>query len=410
MSDEDSFMYDDDEDYDFDYEDDEAAEDTEVAIENKYYTAKASKSSDPELAIQQLREVVQLESEKGEWGFKALKQITKIYLALKNFEKALETFDEVLTYVKSSVSRNHSEKSLNNMFEKFSALGGSKYLELVYQKALKVLKETKNEAKLKAVCTSNEDGSDSNKATQLMDIYGVELMMHLELKQYKEMEKVYMNCLKIKYAVPHPRLLGLIRECGGKMYMMKKNWEMALSDFFESFKSYDEAGMDNRIQVLKYLILVNMLSGSSISPFDSPETKPYENEPEIVVVAKLAAAYQSQNSKEFEKVLAASGKAILGDPFIQEYVIDIKNSMKSSMVVSIVKPFSRVKLEFLAELLNTDQESISELLALAIIEGKVNGKIDERQNIFVTTPMEKQSTQKYCGLENWANYIETRYF
>jgi COP9 signalosome complex subunit 2 len=47
-----------------------------------------------------------------------------------------------------------------------------------------------------------------------------------------------------------------------------------LSDFFEAFKNYDEAGSPRRIQCLKYLVLANMLMLSEINPFDSTEAKP----------------------------------------------------------------------------------------------------------------------------------------
>lgn len=52
------------------------------------------------------------------------------------------------------------------------------------------------------------------------------------------------------------------------------NWNRANEDFFGSFKNYDEAGSPQRIQVLKYLVLANMLAGSEVNPFDSQETKP----------------------------------------------------------------------------------------------------------------------------------------
>ena len=52
-------------------------------------------------------------------------------------------------------------------------------------------------------------------------------------------------------------------------------WNRASEDFFESFRNYDEAGSAQRIQVLKYLVLANMLTGSEVNPFDSQETKPY---------------------------------------------------------------------------------------------------------------------------------------
>jgi hypothetical protein len=61
----------------------------------------------------------------------------------------------------------------------------------------------------------------------------------------------------------------VIRECGGKMHMALREWELARNDFFDAFKNYDEAGLGRRIQCLKYLILSNMLMNSDISPFDS---------------------------------------------------------------------------------------------------------------------------------------------
>ena len=51
-------------------------------------------------------------------------------------------------------------------------------------------------------------------------------------------------------------------------------WNRANEDFFESFRNYDEAGSQQRIQVLKYLVLANMLMGSEVNPSDSQETKP----------------------------------------------------------------------------------------------------------------------------------------
>ena len=84
--------------------------------------------------------------------------------------------------------------------------------------------------------------------------------------------------------------MGVIKECGGKMWMGERmfhfitsgialdlsvgQWNRASEDFFESFRNYDEAGSSQRIQVLKYLVLANMLTGSEVNPFDSQETKP----------------------------------------------------------------------------------------------------------------------------------------
>ena len=57
-------------------------------------------------------------------------------------------------------------------------------------------------------------------------------------------------------------------------WLYLEQWNRASEDFFESFRNYDEAGSPQRIQVLKYLVLANMLTGSEVNPFDSQETKP----------------------------------------------------------------------------------------------------------------------------------------
>ncbi|KAK2492811.1 hypothetical protein MC885_007585 [Smutsia gigantea] len=48
-----------------------------VDLENQYYNSKALKEGDPKAALSSLQKVLELEGEKGKWGFKALKQIIK---------------------------------------------------------------------------------------------------------------------------------------------------------------------------------------------------------------------------------------------------------------------------------------------------------------------------------------------
>lgn len=105
-------------------------------------------------------------------------------------------------------------------------------------------------------------------------------------------------------------------------------WNRASEDFFESFRNYDEAGSPQRIQVLKYLVLANMLTGSEVNPFDSQETKPYvsmsrqrldnpiltivvdwnryKNDPQIKAMTDLVDAYQRREVHSAEKILKGS--------------------------------------------------------------------------------------------------------
>lgn len=74
--------------YDFEYEeDDDDEEGGDVDIENKYYSAKQMKVNDAEAAIEEFLGVPALEQEKGDWGFKGLKQAIKLEFQLQRYGK-----------------------------------------------------------------------------------------------------------------------------------------------------------------------------------------------------------------------------------------------------------------------------------------------------------------------------------
>lgn len=55
----------------------------DVDLENQYYNSKALKEDEPAAALLSFQKVLELEGgEKGEWGFKALKQMIKINFKL----------------------------------------------------------------------------------------------------------------------------------------------------------------------------------------------------------------------------------------------------------------------------------------------------------------------------------------
>ena len=67
--------------------------------------------------------------------------------------------------------------------------------------------------------------------------------------------------------------------------------------------------------MLKYLVLANMLTGSEVNPFDSQETKPYKNDPQIKAMTDLVDAYQRREVHSAEKILR--GMLFVYDPNAQ---------------------------------------------------------------------------------------------
>ncbi|KIY94628.1 COP9 signalosome complex subunit 2 [Monoraphidium neglectum] len=153
-------MSDDDmEDYGFEYSDEEQEEE-DVDIENQYYNSKGMlEGEDPREALQGFRQVVEMEQDKGEWGFKALKQVVKLYYKMGQTDKMMEAYRQMLSYVDSAaVTRNASEKKLNRHVVTcddvtprpplLDFVGGSSDTDLLqqfYETTLKALEKAKND-------------------------------------------------------------------------------------------------------------------------------------------------------------------------------------------------------------------------------------------------------------------------
>jgi len=431
MSDDDDFMMEDDEEeYDFDYEDDEQ-EEPDVDLENKYYSAKARKEDDSEAAIQEFQDVVNTEEEKGDWGFKALKQMVKLSFQLGRFDDTLRYYDELLTYTKSAVTRNYSEKSINNILDYVSSSDDMAFMERFYQTTLDSLVDSKNDRlwvktnlklaklwldrheysrlnkilrQLHASCQKDDGTDDQRKGTHLLEIFALEIQMYTETKNNKKLKSVYQQCLRVKSAIPHPRIMGVIRECGGKMHMSEKTWDQAQTDFFESFKNYDEAGSPQRIQVLKYLVLANMLTESQINPFDSQETKPYKNDPQIVAMTNLVSAYQKKEIREFEKILKENHSAIMGDSFIRTYIDDVLKNIRTQVLIRLIKPYTRIEIPFISRQLNIPVKDVEELLVTLILDKKISGRIDQVQQR-LEIQQKSSDTNRYAAMNEWSTNV-----
>ena len=112
------------------------------------------------------------------------------------------------------------------------------------------------------------------------------------------------------------------------MHLRNTEFDKAHTDFFEAFKNYDESGSTRRIVCLKYLVLANMLMKSGINPFDSQETKPFRNEPEIVAMTQLVVAYQKNDIELFEKILQENHSVVMDDPFIREHIEELLRNIR----------------------------------------------------------------------------------
>ena len=261
---------------------------------------------------------------------------------------------------------------------------------------------------LHASCALPDGTDDQKKGTQLLEIYAIEIQVHTAERNNKRLKELYMRALGIKSAIPHPRIMGIIRECGGKMHMAERVWEEAATDFFEAFKNYDEAGNGRRIQCLKYLVLAHMLMESKVNPFDAQEAKPYKQDPEIVAMTNMVSAYQRRDIREFEKILRNNKQQVMGDEFIRNYVEDLLRNIRTQVLLALIRPYTKIRIPFIAEYLGISEKDVEALLVTLILDDRITGSIDQVGQLLEVGDLNSvQGAVKYQNMEKWSSQLQS---
>eukprot|EP01113_Clastostelium_recurvatum_P046784 TRINITY_DN824_c0_g1_i2.p1 TRINITY_DN824_c0_g1~~TRINITY_DN824_c0_g1_i2.p1 ORF type:complete len:376 (+),score=178.58 TRINITY_DN824_c0_g1_i2:338-1465(+) len=365
--------------------------------------------------------------------------MVKLCYKIGKHEKMTEKYKSFLTYIKSAVTSNYSERGITAILDQVSVPAPGKALDLdlvqtLYDMTLKALLDAKNErvwfrtnlklAKLlfereeytrlakilrdlHKSCELEDGTDDQKKGSQLVDIYALEIQMYTATKNHKKLKELYGKALEIKSAITHPRIMGIIRECGGKMHMSEKEWEKAHTDFFEAFKNYDEVGSPRRIQCLKYLVLANMLMLSSINPFDSTEAKPYKSDPEILAMTNLVGAYERNDIIQFEKILRDNRKTIMDDPFIRMYIEDLLRNIRTQVLLKLLEPYTRIRLPFISQELNIPATEVESLLVGLILDNKIRGQIDQVNQELRLESSKSAHYWKYQAINKWSSQLQS---
>lgn len=385
-------------------------------------------SSKNDWAFKAKKQMIKTLFEQGSSKYdQVLKQYVELLDYLGNGKVASSYAEKSFTNMLDHLTQNGAPIKGNSIGSKFDET--VKFIESVYTETLKVLVKVKNErmwiktnlklakfytgrhdidkalgvltqvqdvclgkhipdSVLKSVSVKSEEptvtasavaslatSSDENniKSSYLIEVYAQMISLYSQAENYKKVKEIYRLTEGLTSAVTHPRILAVIREAGGKMHMREKRYELARQAFFDSFRNYDEAGSLSRISVLKYYVLACMLSETKINPFESQETRPYKNDPQINTMVQLVDAFQNNDTEAFQTLLSdkTAAEEIQKDQFIKEFIKDIELSARALGILKLVKPYSRVRFSKLAESLNISEDLVEEILTFLILDTKL---------------------------------------
>lgn len=402
----------------------------EIQIENAFYKGERNMQSNSAEAITCFNDVIlqakQLSPEKSSlWMFKSLTKLVVIELINPESSEE-EIFKGISSLMKliSSIASSQVYQSINYIldfaFDKYFALKSNSLLRILdafVDKSLANNKELYLMIHLKRASTLFDykkfhefescfnslllllrDFSGASSGDTELEVFFLGLKYNEAMENHEKINYYYkkLRDKSLTVGVLDPSIMGQVYETGGKLSMKSSNWEEAYNNFFSSFKNYQEAGEKRAIEILKYVLLINMLTGKEVNPFDSREARAYEDVLELKAFADLRIHYESFNIKKFEETL----KIVKLDTFLMKYTTKLVHSIKINMLLRIVKPFSTISIQQLSiELNNTEINEVEQLLTELILLGRLSGKINHQTRAYEQNIMCKELEYKSAKLE-----------
>lgn len=431
--------YSDNENFDYDYDSEEDIQNNEdYELENNFFEADDIKKSNPTEAIERFETIILMAESKGtevQWKFKCLLNIIQLKCRVQNFQDIKENITQIIK-IMNTVSRNDSNDAISNIIESLTQLketehdvfaqsmldhmsqtleafehlwlGAALKLARIYLKFGDYPRLEKMIQLFKEKCKTEQGVIDDKKSGVLLELYSIEIQICIAQKDHQRMKSVYEKTKNLSSAIVDPKSMAIIRETSGKLQMLEKKWKEATEDLVDAFKFYQEVGNPQAKTVLKYLVLAGMLSKSEINIFCGREARVYRDDPEIVGMQELRAAFEVKDLKKFDRVLKDKSLKIEQDEFMKSFLVDLMKVFNSEKIVSIIMPYKTVKLDYLAKELAEKPEEIVKNLSELILDGKISGKIDLINGYYMNLePLNIDEVKKQEALQNWINIIQS---
>ena len=433
-----------DEEYEYDYgsdmdEDEEMqGNDDIIEIENKFYEAEDLKRDDPKAAMVLFNNVIEMEKERGtevKYRFQALQHLVTVNQSLGNLPEMVKKYRDMLE-IMSLVTPNERTDAINVILDCISSMKVPQILSEMYEITLEALKSANNErlwfntnqklaktyvetrdfssvekivADMKAACTLPDGKDDPSKGTYLLEVYSLEIQLCAANRDSARMRLIYPRTLNLNAAVSDPRVMALIREEGGKMYMGEGDYSRGINELTEAFRAYQEAGNPRAKACLKYVVMASMLTDSAVDPLAAPEAKVFVDDAEILAMAELRHALDANDLTKFERTLKDKRNKIIDEPFLMEYVDTLRRRMREQVITTVLKPYKRVKLSFLSEELSLTTEEVEEILVDMVLDNRLTGaRLDQLQGIVnLGDDQTSLEEQKLKSMRKWAENLSS---
>ena len=403
---------------DFEYEDEYEYENDEssVEIENVFYTAEDDMAADPARALRQFLQVVELDGGSTLWSVRALTRCVQLELRLRLEDEALQHFRSLLAVPVNKSEVNEAVSQLLSTLSDFTTSAGP--IVRIYRVAMDALASNRRVwfstgIRLLRFLVKIGDFTDFPQVADELfhsligpDSVVTNSVRFLATNLPQDQISGYLDLLALVLAVERDRTLAkrlyddvvrktvdsgvvdvrtvaALKSVGGEVALLSRQYRQAYEIFLEAFKAYQEAGDAGKAkQMLKLVVLCNLLSESNINPFDTREAKALLlADKEIAVYGEMKSHFDRDNLDALIQAAKLVAPAA-GDQSSRmvDKILDLKRARLVEKMLTSGAVLS-VRVDFLAMKMTCTADDMRKILLRLILAGRVSGKL-EHGNFF----------------------------
>ncbi|XP_076048914.1 uncharacterized protein LOC143029797 [Oratosquilla oratoria] len=159
-----------------------------------------------------------------------------------------------------------------------------------------------------------------------------------------------------------------------------KDMETAFSYFKEASTSF--ASKTKRSQALKYMVLTKVLLGRPEEGEKAVKIPAHLDDLDVGVEAMLAVSQAACKSslQDFREARKQYKENLEGDHVIAGVLEELYTTMMERNLKSIIKPYKRMQIPFVAECIGLPREEVERRLSQMILDKRVQAKLDHRDD------------------------------
>lgn len=341
------------------------------------------------------------------WIFKSYKQLAKLSYRQQKYPEVLGYIGKIIAML-TQLNGNYAEESVNKLLARYSASSNSSFVNEMFDIIVSHLENCDNSGMsgqrlwlkininrlnnfvesgnwaqchllIRAINSRLDDVSELTRNSYGLEVIAAEIAFVMKQGgDLSRLSQLYRRSKEVNAAITHPRVMGVIRECGATIHFYRKNYDEARVEFYECFKSYDEAGSSAKKTILKYLSLCSLLTENEVNPFESQETQTYSLLPEYQNLIELVNCYERQDLAGYVAVVKKmdeTGDELASDKIFHHSQKQILHNLKVKLFANVLESYSAIRYDTVIRKLQLSGNTELEDLIISMANSGVGANV-----------------------------------